>query len=384
MILAVPHPEPTPARPVPASLRKVECRPRITQKRIAEEAGVNRATVSLALRDIPSIPEKTRLRIKEIAQRLGYRPDPMLCALAMYREARSVPAHRGSVAWLAQTTAEHRWRDNTHLHEYYVGAKGRAEDRGYSVEVIDIGELNTTWERAASIAVARGVVGVLVSPLPHANTHVETFPWHRFSAVVFGYSLTSPLLDSVTAAHYRATTRLVRELYSRGYRRIGAALRPVLDGRLDHNFSAGYLAGCRMVGLDSLPICPDDLHQTDGSVLSRWADAFKPDAILTSNHLHLEDASRVGGLSLPPVPVVCPGLIAPRGPLPGIVEQNRYIGEVAMDLLVNAIHRGMHGPPPVQQRVLVDGAFYEGSGVPVVHSSALHTSATVRDTRAVS
>lgn len=39
---------------------------------IAEEAGVSRATVSLALRNHTSIPEKTRQRIQTTARRLGY------------------------------------------------------------------------------------------------------------------------------------------------------------------------------------------------------------------------------------------------------------------------------------------------------------------------
>lgn len=39
---------------------------------VAGEAGVSRATVSLALRSDPSIPERTRARIQEAARRLGY------------------------------------------------------------------------------------------------------------------------------------------------------------------------------------------------------------------------------------------------------------------------------------------------------------------------
>jgi DNA-binding LacI/PurR family transcriptional regulator len=44
-------------------------------KHIAEECGVTAMTVSMALRDDPSISEKRRIEIKAIAERIGYRPN---------------------------------------------------------------------------------------------------------------------------------------------------------------------------------------------------------------------------------------------------------------------------------------------------------------------
>lgn len=330
--------------------------------------------MSLALRDIPSIPEKTRRRIQEIAQRLGYSPDPMLSALATYRTVRTTPSYKGVLVWLAESTEQHRWRESPHLYQYYLGAKRRAEERGYSMEVIDIGEMKTTWNRAAGIALARGVAGILVSPLPRADTHIDRFPWKKFAAVTFGYCLTSPWLHAVTAAHYRASAWLVRDLYARGYRRIGAAFRPVLDGRLDHNLTAGYLTGCRTVGIEPLPLCPDDLYETDGSVLRSWVVEYRPEVLLTSNCVFRDHEARLaGGPISPGVAIVCPTLAAAEGTVPGIVEQNLVIGEVVLDLLVNAIHRGELGSSRAQQRVLVDGVFYEGSGLRPRETSAVET-----------
>ena len=52
-----------------------------TQRDIAAEAGVCVATVSLALRNHPSIPEATREEIREVAERLGYQPNPRVAEL---------------------------------------------------------------------------------------------------------------------------------------------------------------------------------------------------------------------------------------------------------------------------------------------------------------
>ena len=58
---------------------------RPTLRDIAKDAGCTNATVSLALRESPRISPETRARVREVAAKLGYRPDPMLSALAAHR-----------------------------------------------------------------------------------------------------------------------------------------------------------------------------------------------------------------------------------------------------------------------------------------------------------
>lgn len=55
-------------------------------------------TVSLALRNHPRLPEKTRHRIQKLAKEMSYRPDPVLQALVAYRGKvmeRRNPPHAG-------------------------------------------------------------------------------------------------------------------------------------------------------------------------------------------------------------------------------------------------------------------------------------------------
>ena len=57
--------------------------PRCTIKDIAAKAGVAVSTVSYALRNHPSIPPETCQRIQAVGEKLGYRPDPFLMAVAI-------------------------------------------------------------------------------------------------------------------------------------------------------------------------------------------------------------------------------------------------------------------------------------------------------------
>ena len=54
---------------------------KITLRIIADKAKVSRMTVSRALRNDPSIPRATCLKIQRIAKHTGYRPDPILTRL---------------------------------------------------------------------------------------------------------------------------------------------------------------------------------------------------------------------------------------------------------------------------------------------------------------
>src|SRR5690554_3069401 len=47
----------------------------ITLQDIAEELGLTKVSISKALRDHPDISMETRIRVKETAKRLGYRPN---------------------------------------------------------------------------------------------------------------------------------------------------------------------------------------------------------------------------------------------------------------------------------------------------------------------
>lgn len=57
----------------------------ITIREVAAEAGVSVATVSRALRGLPSVAPTTRARVVEVAQRLQYVPDPYAARLASTR-----------------------------------------------------------------------------------------------------------------------------------------------------------------------------------------------------------------------------------------------------------------------------------------------------------
>ena len=106
---------------------------RITQFDVAEKCGVNRATVSLALKEHPSIPLATRARVVAAARELGYAPDPMLSALAAYRGRLRPSSFHGTLGWISQRYRTYDWRSVRHFVDYFEGAQvgAKRHDRGF-------------------------------------------------------------------------------------------------------------------------------------------------------------------------------------------------------------------------------------------------------------
>ncbi len=334
---------------------------RVTQQDIAKAAGVHRTTVCLALKNYPRIPAETRERIVRIAEELGYSPDPMLSALATYRHGRRPAGFRGTLGWLAQTTAQFSWRKIPHFARYLDAASACAETHGYRVEVIDLHDMGINWQRAAAVAKSRGIDGVLLCPQPRAATNLECFPWHDFAAVTFGYTIIKPKLHMIASAHYTATFRTMQELLVRGYRRIGFVFNLRHDERTNHNYLAGYLTARELHDPHAnLPPCIDDSNDPAQPIFWRWFDRYKPDAIIAGDR-HFESILGSRGLRAPDdLGLACPGLADTRGSLAGICEDNEQLGRIAVDFLVSMLHRGERGIPRHPQQVLVEGDWTPG------------------------
>jgi DNA-binding LacI/PurR family transcriptional regulator len=333
---------------------------RVTQQDIARKAGVHRATVSMAFKGHPNIPKETRERILTIAAELGYAPDPMLSALAAYRNQRRAPTFHGTLAWLANSAFGFDWRDRRirpHFSDYFEGAKRRASVYGFQLETFDLHDSRMSPTRLAGVLRARGIGGVLLCPQPRPDTSMD-FPWEQFSAVTFGYTLAVPRLHTVVAAQYRAMLQTMREMRQLGYRRVGLVLHGDHDQRTDHNYLAGYLVEAQREG--ALDVPPLTAPYEDLAALGSWIREHRPDAIVTGYYRILESLRALEVKVPGQLGAACPVLPSADSDLAGVVENSEHIGEVAVDLLVPMLQRGERGVPPSPHRVHVEGRWIPG------------------------
>jgi LacI family transcriptional regulator/LacI family repressor for deo operon, udp, cdd, tsx, nupC, and nupG len=340
---------------------------RVTQKDIAEASGFHRATVSLALKHHPSLPKSTRDHILNIAEKLGYRPDPVLSALTAYRNNNQSRSFQGTMAWLVlyDEQSKHDWKSSNLFMQYHEGAKEQADKYGYQLEIFEFDPSKISYKRMASILKARNVNGILLCPQNSPFMTME-FDWDSFSFVTFGYSLMKPKLHTVTATQYRSMVQTMTMMHEREHRRIAFMFNPTHDRRADHNYLAGYLMSQHLIG--ETPIVLDyrysQMSEFKAELIQRRKEGIPLDALVSGNQ-NIAKLLKQAGVSAPEdIAVACPLLNTQDTTMSGIYEDSVHIGRIAVDHLNNMLLRGERGIPNKALRIHVEGLWHEGKTLP--------------------
>lgn len=321
----------------------------VTQRQIAEELGLEVTTVSKALRNHPKIARRTRERVAEVAARLGYRRDPMLSALASYRQRQRGPAFRATLAWVYNHARSARMERFAAYGRYLEGARMRAEELGYAIEEFWCGSGQNGASRLGGILRARGISGVIVAPqeVPGCTLNL---PWEELSAVAIGYSLTAPALHTVTNDHFQTITTLLEQLEERGRRRVGLYVWAE-DNRRQQRRALAAVAAWN--ANRRVPVLEYD--QADAETFLAWQKRHRLDAVVTRHGAVPQWLARAGRDD-----VLCASYaLDGAGDVgwPGMDHNNRIIGMSAVDWLTRLVERGETGLPAVPLRMLVMGTW---------------------------
>jgi len=331
--------------------------PRPTIRDIAHEAGCHYSTVSLALRDHPRIPAETRARIQEIAGRIGYRPDAALAALCSYRTIKRPVREHAVLAWLTNYSHKNQWKDSACNRDYFNGAAQRAAERGYKLEAFWLAAPGMTPERMSRVLWTRRIQGVLLPPQERCTS--LQLAWENFSAVTFGYSLLHPRLHLVSNYEYRSMGTLFAELVRRDYHRVGLVNLRDHDERVDHNWLAAYL-----VEQQALPrkhrLPPLLLPSWDDAAFNSWLRQHRPDVVVTKLPNVLSSLRRAGHRVPQDIGVAFHSLDENSPGLSGMKKNSLQLGVMAVDLVVDMLHRGERGLPVRPSLHMVEGSWAEG------------------------
>lgn len=338
---------------------------RVTIRDIAKALGCHHSTVSLALRDDFRLPSKTRHLVQNTAEKMGYRPDPMVQALAAYRSAIKPTADHGTLAWLSNESAE-QIGPNYAFSSYVNGARERASELGFKIEEFALRAPNMTPHRMVQILQNRGITGVLVAPQPIENGPVRLeLDWSTFSAVAIGYSLIWPRFHLVSNHQFDTVKIAYRNLLSLGYRRIGFCMDRVVNERCNGGFIGGYFSECASQPVEC-HLRPFLYEKWNAPDLRSWFRANKPEAIIVHDSIFAEKAVETLRLRTPEkIGVVC--LHRTSRSFAHVDQNTREIGAAAVDLLVSMIYRNERGIPRISHQLLIESVWRDGPSVRPVH-----------------
>jgi len=344
--------------------------PRITMQDVARAAGVHQTTVSLALRNDPRLPEATRRRLRMLAAKLGYKPDPMLAALNAYRSSRRPALAPVTMAFLVnQRDASELTSSYPHA-QFLAGAQSQAEQLGYQVEVFYVGHEGTTAAaaRIARILRARGITGVILAAFADG---IRGFglPWDELSAVQIESRQLGLSLHTISNHQFLITRECVRRLVGLGYRRIGLAVGAREEERLQNAFSGGYHVGVSVhPDVARLPLCLLQ-HYTAAEIapqLDSWVREHAIEVVVANWDL-VPVALHAAGWRMPDRLVVAGLDLKPgRGVNAGMKQNHAIVGARAVDQLALLMKTNQRGLVATPNLTLIEGEWVEGSDVPPV------------------
>jgi DNA-binding LacI/PurR family transcriptional regulator len=354
---------------------------RITMADVARVAMVHQTTISLALRNDPRLPRATRLRLRTLAESLGYRPDPMLSALSFYRTSRDTAKTQPSMAFIMRSRTNLPAENFFAVEQFLKGARRAAERMGYRLVAFPIENTAGEGARLGRILKSRGIWGIIVGALD-AGLRELSLDWDYFSGLCIESQHLGLSLHTVANNQSGSTRTAVRRLFELGYRRIGLAVGEIEETSLGKPFTAGYLVEVHEHrGLRSLPplLLRSDDPAATAARLGAWVKGHKIDAVL-GNWSNIPDLLRMAGLDIPrDVGVATLDYNPHRGAVAGIRQSHELVGERAVEALALLMKTNQRGLISLPNTTLVDGLWQDGADLPPKEKSLAKNAVLHRD-----
>lgn len=338
----------------------------VSLQTIADKAKVSKVTVSRALRNHPSLPRDTCVRIQRLAKKLGYRPNPLVSALmTQLRNGRPVASHPTLAYLTTNTTPSELEFGRTHAADILQGAMARAAELGYKVERFSLAEPGMTGPRMRAVLRARGISGAILAPLadPFPQTDID-FDWEHFACAAIGYSHRNQQLHRADNDHFYAVALAAEQLRARGYRRIGLAIRHEDNQRTQRKRVGGYLAtqAC-WPEADRVPPFLWNFRLPDTDMpegFDTWFTKHRPDAILVLQPIVAQWLKSLGYAVPADIALASLNLQRDQATFSGIDLNNARLGGAAVELIVEQLHHNEHGVPAEAKSVTITGRWIDG------------------------
>ena len=177
---------------------------------LAEKAGVSISTVSKALNDSYSISEKTKQRIREIADSIGYKPNA---------RARSFARRKNGIILFAADLSRGVGFENPHMFEIVTGVDRYLEEKGYSLILKHVAKDNAP-EAVKELMLSEEADGIIIHAGILSKQLAFVLGKEQYPHLLIGKPDFSSALSWIDVSHESAGQIAANYLLDKGYRRI--------------------------------------------------------------------------------------------------------------------------------------------------------------------
>lgn len=329
---------------------------RTTLRDIAKVAGVHFTTVGRALRGDSRVKSEVAEKVLAIAKRMNYQSDPLLSALSSYRN-RNGTAYHGNIGYVFTHPVEEM---ASGARASYLAARQHAEEQGFAISPCVLEKGPNCAAQLRRVLRARGVQGVILSPLPNPGPYPD-FHCDDLAVATIGQSITLPVFHRVCNHQFHSLRLQMYLLRERGYRRIGLVLSTNANSRTEGIFLGAYLAE-QMNDAEAARVPPLIF---DGAPIGRlvlWLKRHQPDCIIASEG-ETYDCLKQLGYSIPDN--LGFSFLSRRDNYPevaGAVESFEALGVLVVDLVISLMAKREYGIPKMPVTTLVENRNWDPAG----------------------
>jgi DNA-binding LacI/PurR family transcriptional regulator len=329
-----------------------------TIRALARQLGLSRTTVSEALRGLPRIQPRTAKRVRDAADKAGYHANPLASAVMSQIRRSRVQAFRGGLAAVNIDETD-RPAQAVRYHDALIdGARTRAADLGYKLQVFLVGQEGVTVERLDGILQSRGIQGVLLLPA-WQEPDLSRLDWSRYAGVYTDYMIERPALHAIASDHHRSLMDTLQRLGEMGYRRPGIFLHRHHDERLQHRWEGAFLAYQRN-HRNTGRVPPLIMDEFDRAEFVSWFKKNKPDVVLGHNTKAIDWMKECGARIPETVGFVALNVTTETRPCAGLDLQPRLLGGRSAELLIAQLQRNERGIPTPASITMIPALWRNG------------------------
>src|ERR1035437_109406 len=215
----------------------------VTIREVAKECGLSPTTVSMVLNQAPLaqfIPEATKQRVIEIAQGMGYQPNPFAQALRS--------RHSHTVGVMVPDIAD------PYCAQILGGIEKSFSRSDYLLFLVDIQNDSSRFKKYLSVLLGRRVEGliILANSLSFEPELLGALEAQKIPSVILGRELRNEALNWVATDNEVGAQQALEHLYRLGHRKIAFVRGPEMIIDSHHQWN-GILAFAGTAGLELDP-----------------------------------------------------------------------------------------------------------------------------------
>jgi LacI family transcriptional regulator len=339
----------------------------VTLRDIALATQLSVAAVSQGLRNNRNVSRETCRRVQAAARRMGYRPNPLLAALARHQFRKGAGRSYVPLAFLTLRDPSFGRPFLEEIETLKIGM-AHAREVGYQLTHFPL-DLADNFKNGGRVLYHRGVQGIILST-GDQHIPVPDWDWNLFTVVVINQKENRLPFHTAQVDHFEAIRTVWKKVRERGYRKVGWALfvhDPVIhDDRL--RMAAVWSCQRETPAAERLPPLESSIDIRLPELLP-WIKKHKPEVVIGFNpwicDLLVEAGYRVPhDFAFASINLLEGHLSAPNA-FAGMTEARDAAFCAAVDLLNQKIRERYQGRAGGSTTILVQAEWKDGATLPI-------------------